>query len=207
MRRLGLADQRPFGHQRLPDATRDGCGDGGEVEVNTGRLLGCPGGCHIGLGLLLCGDQGGVLLLADSIGFHQWFVTLHLCGRLCHIGLRLQHARLCTVQRRLVDRWIDLVKHLAGLDLTALAEHALQHDTIDPGPHLGDPHRTDASGQFGLQGHRSRLDGYYADFGRWHRSWTTGSRRSVFAATRCQCHGQGDEAQAGKVSGYRVAVG
>ncbi len=72
-----------------------------------------------------------VFLTADGLFVHQLLVAVgDRLGRL--------QVRFGAFQGRFIDRGVDLIKLLAGLDVAAFLEQALENDAIDLGTDFGD---------------------------------------------------------------------
>ena len=202
--RLGLAYQRAFGHQRLPDAPGNRCTYGCIVKVDARGLHRSLRAGQVGLGLLVGRHHVDVFLLADSIGFDQRFVAFRLRRRLGQIGLCLAQRGLRAVHRRLVNGRVDPVQRLAGLDFAALLEQALEDHAIDTGAHLRHPHRADAARQLCLQRDRSGRDDNHTDLGRRHTATAAAAagRRALLGAAGCQQQGGGQNSKAEAARAY-----
>jgi hypothetical protein len=165
-RRLALADERAFGDERAADPARDRRRHRRIAEADLGALQVRPGRRDIGLGGLLRGDGVDVVLLADRVGFDERLVALGLRRRLRQVGLGARDLRLDRGDLALQRRRVDLEQQLAGLDVAAFDEDALEQDARNARAHLGDARRLEAAGQFGDEADGLRLHRHHADFGR-----------------------------------------
>ena len=156
-RRLALADQRAFGDEGAADAARDRRRHRRVAEVDLRALQACLGRRDVGLGGLLRRDGVDVVLLADRVGFDQRLVALGLRRRLRQVGLGARDRRLDRRDLALQRRRVDLEQQLAGLDVAAFDEHALQQDARHARAHLGDARGLEPAGQLGDQADRLRL--------------------------------------------------
>ncbi|MCY1182510.1 hypothetical protein D9M73_230720 [compost metagenome] len=68
-------------------------------------------------------------------------------------------------ERCFIDRRVDLIELLAGLDVAAFLEQALENDAVDLRTHLGNAERRGTARQFAVQHHSLGLQGDHADFG------------------------------------------
>ena len=166
--RFILTHQRPLGHQRTADTSRDRRGHGGISQIQfrhldigrrylTGRLrtlLRCLRRIKIQLAHRLDADQR--LVTPDhGTGFGQR-------------RLGLGQFALGACQRSLERCRINLEQQLTRLDIAPLLEMPTEDDSRHPGTHLGHTHRLDSPRQFTRQGKQSRLDGQRFHLGqRW----------------------------------------
>ncbi|MCY1403165.1 hypothetical protein D9M71_183320 [compost metagenome] len=106
------------------------------------------------------GHGGVVFLTAYGLFVDQLLVA---------VGNRLGRAQVgfSAFQRRFIDRRIDLVQLLAGLDVTAFLEQALENDAVDLRADFGNAERTGTAGQIGCQGESLRLQSHDADLRGW----------------------------------------
>ena len=198
---LRRTDQRAFGDQRLANTARDGRGDRGIGQADARGFHGGLGGAQVGFSLALRGDQRGVFLLADGVGFHQRLVAFDLGRGLGQIGLGLGDAGLGAFHGGAVGGSVDLVQHLAGLHFAAFTEQALQHHSVHAGTHLRHTGSAHAAGQFGLQGDGLGRYGDYTHFSRRHAATrATGTGGTVLGTAGDQRHShrnrqQGNAAQ------------
>ncbi|MNP20763.1 hypothetical protein D3C76_1133510 [compost metagenome] len=105
--------------------------------------------------------HGGVVFLAA----HGLFVDQLLVA----VGNRLGRTQVGfgAFQGRVIDRRIDLIQLLAGLDVAAFLEQALEDDAVDLRADFGDAERTGTAGQIGGQGESLRLQSHDADLRGW----------------------------------------
>ena len=134
---ITLANQCTFGHQSAANSARDGGCHAGVAQVDVGIGDGSLACCNLCQSSLLIGDRRIVFLLADGVGFYQRLVAT-CCGRgLGQIGFGLRQSCLCTLQIGAIRRVVDLEKGLSSLDIRALLEQALLHNTCSACAYLG----------------------------------------------------------------------
>ena len=107
-----------------------------------------------------------MLDLAGDAAGHERLDALGLLGRLFEHGLRLGERGFARLQFDLEGGGIDAIEHVAGIDVGALLEGALDHDAGHAGADLGDAGRRDAAGQFADEGLDRRLHRDDADLDR-----------------------------------------
>lgn len=137
-----LADQCAFSHQRPLH----------------GGLAGDDGY----RGLAGIGASVIVFLGADGIGLDQFRVTLLLQYRLQSDGLGLAQLGFGTVQVGLERGRIDAKEDFALLDVTTLAEGALQYHALDTGSHLRATRGGDALAELTVNRQGLALNGFDA---------------------------------------------
>ena len=160
MRRRVLTNQRAFGDERAADAAADRRADAGIFQIELGPRdvgLACGDVC---LGLADIGDGDIELRLRGSAARCQ---HLHALGVLLFLGQhrgRFSEGGFRGIDIDFEGPGIELVKNVAGFDVAALLEIAVNDDAGHARAHLGDPGRRDAAGQFAdhRQGRRLQLD-------------------------------------------------
>ena len=159
-------DERAFADQRRADDAVDRRADGGVIEIELGAR-------DVGLAALDVGLRPGARrrspFRSRLRARRVWLVSVAMrracCVACIERGLGLGERRLVRLHLDLERPRIDPVERIAGLDLAALIEQALDHDAGDARPHLGDARRRDAARQFAHHRARLRLDGDDADVG------------------------------------------
>ena len=152
---LVLHDERAFADQRSADDAVDRRADGGVVEIE-------PGARDVGLAAL---DVGLRLALGARWPFRsrlrsaaRWLVSVAMrracCDACSNTASALRQRRLGRLHFDLERPRIDPVERIAGLDLAALAEQALDDDAGDARAHIGNARRRDTARQFAH--HRAR---------------------------------------------------
>lgn len=189
---------------RRDAGSADPSGDGG-IHPGIGQVdaagfhVGAGGG-HVGLAL---GQRGGgvvVVLPADGLDRHQFFVAFGFQARALEVGLGLGQCRHVAVVGGLVGSRIDLVERFARFHVAAFAEPAGLDDAVDLGPDIGHQVGNRAPGQFRVERHALRLHGHHAD----HRRAFRGGRATRRLATGGQQAGGGKR---GKKRGESVRNG
>ncbi|KGW79211.1 efflux transporter, RND family, MFP subunit domain protein [Burkholderia pseudomallei MSHR2990] len=156
-RRLILADERAFGHERAARAAVDRRGDGRVIELQL-RARELRARRRDGrLRLPFVGERLGVVALADRAVAHELVVAAALVERREVRGPRLLERARGRVARRLERRGIDPEQHRAALDFLPFLVGARGHDARDPRAHLGLPVRVEPARQFDRQRHRCLL--------------------------------------------------
>ena len=128
----------------------------------------------LGLGPPVRGLRVVVLLLRHRLDLDELSVALGQQPGRHERRLGPREGRLGAVIVGLVQRRIDLVQHLPGLDLLALGEQAPLDEAADLRAHLGDHDRHRTAGQLG--GHRHGL-GRQCDDGDFRRRRRVSRRR------------------------------
>ena len=181
-----------LGHLRNADAPRDRRSDFCVVEIDPRRLhRGLPGK-HIRIVRALVGERVVVVLLADRLGRQQLLVALLLQPRRRRIRLRAGECAERAVERRLIRRRIDFIKHLPLLHIAAFREEPLQDDAVHARPHLRHAKRRDAPGQILRERHRRRRNGEHADFHRPPGTSRASRRPGLFLPTARDERGRDD---------------
>ncbi|MCY1179436.1 hypothetical protein D9M73_198360 [compost metagenome] len=128
------------------------------------------------------GHGSVVFLAADSLFVDQLFVA---------IGDRFGRAqiRFGAFKRRFIDRRIDLIELLAGLDVTAFLEQALENDAVDLRANFSNAERAGTTRQIRGKRKRLRLQGNDADLRRWCCRWSF----FLFASAEQRCQGDGGD--------------
>ncbi|MNM60594.1 hypothetical protein D3C81_718830 [compost metagenome] len=172
---LGIADQRAFGDRRSTDTTGQWRVDLGVAHIDLGRL-------QRGFRLQAVGHGRVVFLAAHGLFVDQLLVA---------IGNRLGRTQVGfgAFLGRFIDRWIDLIQLLAGLDVAAFLEQTLENDAVDLRTNLGNAVRAGAPRQIRGERKRLRLKGDDADLRRWCGRWSF----FLFASAEQRCQGDGGD--------------
>ena len=135
-----------------------------------------------GFRLQAVGHGGVVFLAAYGLFVDQLLVA---------IGDRLGRTQVGfgAFQRRVIDRRIDLIQLLAGLDVTAFLEQTLENDAVDLRANFGNAERAGTTRQLGGQGKGLRLQGNDADL----RRWCGRCGFFLFASAEQRCQGDGGD--------------
>ena len=181
MGRRILTDQRAFGDERAADAAADRRANAGVFQIEFGaRDVGFA--CRdVRLGLADIGDRHIQLRLCRRAARRQY---LHALGVLPFV---VQHRGSFSeggfhgIDIDFERPGIELVKNVAGFDVTALLEIAIDDDTGHARAHLGDPGRREAPGQLADHCQRRRLQLDNADL-RDCRTVLAAGSRGTFAA-------------------------
>ncbi len=197
MRRLVLADEGAFGHQRAPDPSGDRGADGRVVEVELGARHRGLLRRDLGIGLAPRRDGNVVLRFRSRLPGQQRLLPLLLARREELRGLRLRQRGLGAIEIDLEGLGIDAVEDAALLHQAALLEAALDDDPRDARTNLGDANGRDAARQLLGQGDRPRLDRHHADVGR--RNGVRGGRLLLAAA------GEADQGRQARAESARTA--
>ena len=113
-----------------------------------------------------------VILPADRIDGRQLFVALHLRPDGRHVCLGPGKAGLRAGVGGLVQGRVDLVEHVARLDIGAFGKQALLDDAAHLGPHFGDETGRGAARQLLREDDRRRLHDRYGHFRGTGMKWT-----------------------------------
>ena len=152
---LVLHDERAFADQRGADDAVDRRADGRIIEIEPGARDVGLAALDVGLGLAL---GAAIAFSFSASGAARWLVSVAMrracCDACSSTALALRQRRLGRLHLDLERPRIDPVERIAGLDLAALAEQALDDDTGHARAHFGDPRRRDAARQFAH--HRAR---------------------------------------------------
>ena len=151
---LVLHHQRAFADQRRADDAVDRRADGRVIQIESGARDVGLAALDVGLGLPLGRDGFFVLGFGRRALAGQRRDAARLRRRLIERGLGARQRRLGRLHLDLERPRIDPVERIAGLDLAALAEQALDHDAGHARAHFGHARRRDASRQFAH--HRAR---------------------------------------------------
>ena len=158
-----LHHERAFADLGGADDAVDRRADGRVVQVEIGARKVGLAAFDVGRGLplrrdgLLVLDLGGRALARQETDPPRLLRSLHM-DCFCHRQCCLARLHFHFERPR-----IDPVERIAGLDLAALTEHALDHDAGDARTNLGHTRRRDPPRQFAHHRARLRLDGHDAD--------------------------------------------
>ena len=160
-----LHDERAFADQRGADDAVDRRADGRVIEI---EFRAATSALRPSTSASACFSAAMAFSFLAS-GAARWLVSVAMrwaCSEACfEHGFCARQRRFGRLHLDLKGPRIDPVERIAGLDLAALMERALDDDARDARANFGNPRRRDAAGQFAQHRPRLRLDGDDADLG------------------------------------------
>ena len=162
---LVLHHQRAFADQRRADHAIDRGADRGVAQIELGARDFRLASLDLGFGLPHAADGFFIFGVGGGALAGQRRNATRLLRRLVECRNGLGERRLAGLHFDLERPRIDPVERIAGLDLAALVEQALDDDAGNPRTHVGNPGRRDAPRQFAHQRARLGSHGDNADFG------------------------------------------
>ena len=181
-----------LGHLRNANAPRDRRSHFCVVESDPRRLHRRLPGKHVRIVSALVGERIVIVLLADRFGRQKLLEAFLFQPRRRRIRLRAGECAQRAVERRLVRRRVDFIKHLPLGDIAAFREEPPQDDAVHARPHLRHTKRRDAPRQILCQRYRRRRNREHTDFHRPPRTSRTSRRPGLFLPTARDERGRDD---------------